>query len=179
MTVEIWDDMKNRLPAGQNGEIVVKGSTVMQGYFSGDNTVMNDGVYVDKNGDRWVLTGDLGYMDKDGFVYFTGRKKRMIIISGYNVYPADIENAVLELPFVNEVCAVQGYHKNRPCVKLCVTLKYPMNHGEAIDSIQSYCKKNLAKFSCPRKIEIFDSLPRTKMAKVDFMALSDKYTPEG
>ena len=54
-----------------------------------------------------------------------------------------------------------------------------MNHGEAIDSIQSYCKKNLAKFSCPRKIEIFDSLPRTKMAKVDFMALSDKYTPEG
>lgn len=75
--------------------------------------------------------------------------------------------------------AVQGYHKNRPCVKLCVTLKYPMNHGEAIDSIQSYCKKNLAKFSCPRKIEIFDSLPRTKMAKVDFMALSDKYTPEG
>lgn len=179
MTVEIWDDMKNRLPAGQNGEIVVKGSTVMQGYFSGDNTVMNDGVYVDKNGDRWVLTGDLGYMDKDGFVYFTGRKKRMIIISGYNVYPADIENAVLELPFVNEVCAVQGYHKNRPCVKLCVTLKYPMNHDEAIDTIQSYCKKNLAKFSCPRKIEIFDSLPRTKMAKVDFMALSDKYTPEG
>ena len=114
-------------------------------------------------------------MDSDGFVYFTGRKKRMIIISGYNVYPIDIENAVIQLPFVSEACAVQGYQKNKPCVKLCVTLKYPMNNDEAIDKIQTFCKKNLAKFSCPRKIEIFESFPRTKMAKIDFMKLSDKY----
>lgn len=178
VTVEIWDEMKNSLPAGQTGEIVIKGSTVMQGYYNGDKTVRNEGVYIDKNGARWILTGDLGYIDKDGFVFFTGRKKRMIIISGYNVYPADIENSVLTLPFVSEACAVQGYHKSRPCVKLCVTLKYPMNHDDAKDKIQSYCKKNLAKFSCPRKIEILDSMPRTKMAKIDFMALSDKYTPE-
>lgn len=178
LTVEVWDEMKNALPAGQTGEIVIKGSTVMQGYFNGDKTVQNDGVYIDKNGGRWVLTGDLGYIDKDGFVFFTGRKKRMIIISGYNVYPADIENSVLSLPFVSEACAVQGYHKSRPCVKLCVTLKYPMNHDDAKDKIQAYCKKNLAKFSCPRKIEIIDAMPRTKMAKIDFMALSDKYTPE-
>lgn len=177
ITVEIWDEMKNKLPAGQTGEIAVTGDTVMLGYFNGDNTVRNEGIYIDKNGTRWVLTGDLGYMDSDGFVYFTGRKKRMIIISGYNVYPSDIENAVLNLSFVNEVCAVQGYIKNKPCVKLCVTLKHPMNHNDAIDQIQTYCKKNLARFSCPRKIEIMDALPRTKMAKVDFMALSDKYEP--
>ncbi len=178
ITVEIWDEMKNRLPAGQTGEIVVKGDTAMQGYFNGDNTVMNDGVYVDEKGDRWVLTGDLGYKDADGFLFFTGRKKRMIIISGYNVYPVDIENAVLQLPYIAEACAVQGYQKNKPCVKLCVTLKQPMNHDEAIDKIQTYCKKNLAKFSCPRKIEIYDAFPRTKMAKVDFMKLSDKYDPK-
>lgn len=177
MTVEIWDDMKNKLPAGQTGEIVITGSTVMQGYFNGDETVENDGVYVDKNGTRWILSGDLGYMDADGFVYFTGRKKRMIIISGYNVYPADIENAVLQLPFVSEACAVQGYLKNKPCVKLCVTLKQSMNHDDAINQIQTYCKKNLARFSCPRKIEIMESFPRTKMAKVDFMKLSDVYDP--
>lgn len=177
MTVEIWDEMKNKLPAGQTGEIVITGSTVMQGYFNGDETVENDGVYVDKNGKRWVLSGDLGYMDADGFVYFTGRKKRMIIISGYNVYPADIENAVLHLPFVSEACAVQGYIKNKPCVKLCVTLKKPMNHDAAISEIQTYCKKNLARFSCPRKIEIMESFPRTKMAKVDFVKLSDVYDP--
>ncbi|MBR2867997.1 MAG: acyl--CoA ligase [Clostridia bacterium] len=177
MTVEIWDEMKNKLPAGTTGEIVISGETVMQGYFNGENTVPDEGVYVDKNGKRWVLSGDLGYMDADGFVYFTGRKKRMIIISGYNVYPADIENAVLQIPFINEACAVQGYIKNKPCVKLCVTLKKPMNHDAAIDEIQSYCKKNLARFSCPRKIEIMESFPRTKMAKVDFMSLSDKYDP--
>lgn len=178
IVVEIWDEMKNKLPAGQTGEIVVKGDTAMIGYFNGDNTVRDDGVYVDAKGERWVLTGDLGYMDSDGFVFFTGRKKRMIIISGYNVYPIDIENAVLQLPFVNEACAVQGYQKNKPCVKLCVTLSQTMNHDDAVDKIQAYCKKNLAKFSCPRKIEIHDAFPRTKMAKIDFMKLSDKYDPK-
>ena len=178
ITVEIWDEMKNKLPAGQTGEIVIKGDTAMIGYYNGDNTVKNDGVYVNSKGERWILTGDLGHLDSDGFLYFTGRKKRMIIISGYNVYPVDIENAVLQLPFVSEACAVQGYQKNKPCVKLCVTLKEPMNHDEAIDKIQTFCKKNLAKFSCPRKIEIFDAFPRTKMAKVDFMKLSDTYEPE-
>lgn len=175
--VEIWDEMKNHLPAGQTGEIVVCGDTAMLGYYNGDNTVRNDGVYVDKNGIRWVLTGDLGYKDSDGFVFFTGRKKRMIIISGYNVYPSDIENAVLHLPFVNEACAVQGYIKNKPCVKLCVTLKGNISQSDAINQIQTYCKKNLARFSCPRKIEVMESFPRTKMAKVDFMSLSDKYEP--
>ncbi len=178
ITVEIWDEMKRKLPAGQTGEIVVKGDTVMQGYFNGEDTVKNDGIYVDRDGNRWVLTGDLGYMDSDGFVFFTGRKKRMIIISGYNVYPADIENVVLQLPFISEACAVQGYQKNKPCVKLCVTLNQPMDEEDAKDKIQLYCKRNLAKFSCPRKIEILESFPRTKMAKVDFMKLSDKYNPD-
>lgn len=175
MVVEIWDEMNKKLPDGQTGEIVIRGETVMQGYFKGDETAENDGVYIDKNGNRWIKSGDLGYFDKDGFLFFTGRKKRMIIISGYNVYPSDIENAVLQLPFVAEACAVQGYHKSRPCVKLCVTLKEEIAKEEAKSQIQSYCKKNLAKFSCPRKIEIYDSFPRTKMAKIDFMKLSDKY----
>ncbi len=178
IVVEVWDEMKNKLPDGETGELVIKGDTAMLGYYNGDNTVRDDGVYVDSNGDRWVLSGDLGYKDSDGFVYFTGRKKRMIVISGYNVYPIDIENAVLQIPFVNEACAVQGYQKNKPCVKLCITLKQPMNHDDAISEIQAYCKKNLAKFSCPRKIEIFEAFPRTKMAKIDFMELSDKYDPK-
>ena len=91
------------------GEIWVKGDMVMQGYYNSED----DGIFVDEEGKRWVLSGDLGYVDEDGYFFFTGRKKRMIIISGYNVYPADIENAVLQLPFVSEACAVQGYIKNK------------------------------------------------------------------
>ncbi len=176
MTVEIWDEHRHQLPFGQTGEIVVKGDTVMQGYFNGENTAENEGVYIDENGKRWIQTGDLGYKDKDGFLFFTGRKKRMIIISGYNVYPADIEKAALGLPFVSEVCAVQGYQKSRPCVKLCVTLKdNSLDRDKAASEIQSHCKKNLAKFSCPRKIEILDAMPRTKMGKIDFVKLSDNF----
>lgn len=178
IVVQIWDEKRKEVPAGTTGEIVVCGDTAMLGYFNGDNTVKNEGVYVAPDGRRWVMTGDLGYKDSDGFIYFTGRKKRMIIISGYNVYPIDIENAVLQLPFVSEVCAVQGYLKNKPCVKLCVTLNQMMDKNDAIDKIQAYCKKNLAKFSCPRKIEIMDSFPRTKMAKIDFMKLSDTFDPK-
>ncbi|MEE1011720.1 MAG: class I adenylate-forming enzyme family protein [Acutalibacteraceae bacterium] len=178
IVVQIWDEKRKEVPAGTTGEIVVCGDTAMLGYFNGDNTVKNEGVYVAPDGKRWVMTGDLGYKDSDGFIYFTGRKKRMIIISGYNVYPIDIENAVLQLPFVSEVCAVQGYLKNKPCVKLCVTLNQMMDKNDAIDKIQAYCKKNLAKFSCPRKIEIMDSFPRTKMAKIDFMKLSDTFDPK-
>lgn len=178
ITVQIWDEMKNEVPVGETGEIVVKGDTAMLGYFNGDNTVLNEGVYIDAKGERWVPTGDLGYKDTDGFVFFTGRKKRMIIISGYNVYPIDIENVVMQIPFVSEACAVQGYHKNKPCVKLCVTLNQNMDKDTAADKIQAYCKKNLAKFSCPRKIEVMDSFPRTKMSKVDFMKLSDTFDPK-
>lgn len=178
IVVQVWDEKRQEVPAGTTGELVIKADTAMIGYFNGDNTVKDDGVYVDQDGNRWVMTGDLGYKDSDGFVYFTGRKKRMIIISGYNVYPIDIENVVLQLPFVSEVCAVQGYLKNKPCVKLCVTLKSTMDKDEASETILAYCKKNLAKFSWPRKIEIMDSFPRTKMAKIDFMKLSDTFDPK-
>lgn len=176
ITIQIWDETRKPVANGEQGEIVLKGSTVMQGYFNGKDTVLNDGVFVDSKGDRWVLTGDLGYLDDDGFLFFTGRKKRMIIISGYNVYPADIEKVALQLPYVSDVCAVQGYQKGRPCVKLCVILNdEKMDKDDARSAIQSHFKKNLAKFSCPRKIEILDSMPRTKMGKIDFVKLSDQF----
>ncbi len=175
LKVEIWDEMRKELSANEIGEIVVSGNTLMQGYYNADQTVPDDGVYVDKNGERWILTGDLGYKDDDGFIFFTGRKKRLIVISGYNVYPMDIENCVQQLPFVKEACAVQGYLKGKPCVKLCVVLEGDIVKEAAETKILHQCKANLSKFSCPRKIEFIDALPRTRMAKVDFMKLTDAF----
>ncbi|MBR0324201.1 MAG: AMP-binding protein, partial [Bacteroidales bacterium] len=137
--------------------------------------VSNDsGVYVDEEGKRWVCSGDLGYMDEDGFVFFTGRKKRMIIISGYNVYPNDIENEVLKLDYINEACAVQGYVGSKPIIKLFVSLNQPTDNPEEVSRcIKEYCDSKLERFSRPSRVTILDALPRTRMAKIDFMKLSD------
>ncbi len=170
MRVEIWDKDKNRLPANTVGEIVVSGSTLMEGYLN----EATSGVYTDDNGVRWVLTGDLGYIDEDGFVFFTGRKKRLIIISGYNVYPSDIEEKVMGVAGITEACAVQGYLDSKPIVKLYVALNsVPENKKKKIEEIDEFCRNNLARFSRPTKIIILDELPRTQMGKVDFMKLCD------
>ena len=170
ITVEIWDDKRKKLPPNTIGEIVISGSTVMAGYYDSEE----DGVYVDKKGRRWVCSGDLGYMDEDGFVFFTGRKKRMIIISGYNVYPNDIENEVLKLDYINEACAVQGYVDSKPVIKLFVSLNQPTdNPDEVRKCIKEYCDSKLERFSRPSSVTILDALPRTRMSKIDFMKLTD------
>ncbi len=173
LDVEIWDENQNNLSRNTIGEIVVSGDTMMNGYFQ-DDAVNDDGIYTDENGKKWILTGDLGYKDKDGFVFFTGRKKRMIVISGYNVYPYNIESEVLKLKYISEACAVQGYVDNKPIVKLYVTLREPSANTKKIEEeIREYCVKTLDKFSVPRKIVILDAFPRTKMAKIDFLKLTD------
>lgn len=170
ITIEIWDENKKKLPPNTIGEIAITGSTVMSGYYNSEDT----GVYVDENNTRWVLSGDLGYVDEDGFFFFTGRKKRMIIISGYNVYPNDIEQEVLKLDYINEACAVQGYIDGKPVIKLFVSLTQPTtNTEETCKCIKEYCDARLEKFSRPTTVTILDALPKTKMAKIDFMKLTD------
>ena len=170
ITVQIWDDKQKKLPPNTIGEIAITGSTVMKGYINSDD----DGVYVDKKGNRWVMSGDLGYLDEDGYLFFTGRKKRMIIISGYNVYPNDIENEVLKLDYINEACAVQGYIDTKPIIRLFVSLTQPAtNPEETAKVIKEYCDSKLEKFSRPSTVTILDALPKTRMAKIDFMKLTD------
>ncbi len=170
ITIEIWDENKKKLPVNTIGEIAVSGSTVMLGYFDSDD----NGVYTDENGVRWVLSGDLGYLDEDGFLFFTGRKKRMIIISGYNVYPNDIEQEVLKLDYINEACAVQGYIDSKPIIRLFVSLVQPTSNPEETSKcIKEYCDQKLEKFSRPTTVTILDALPKTRMAKIDFMKLTE------
>lgn len=173
--VKVIDEDGSILPAGENGELCVTSNSVMNGYFADDGTVWNNGVHVDEDGTRWVHTGDMGYVDEDGYVFFTGRKKRIIIISAYNIYPYSIEQKVMTLPFINEACAVQGYDEaGKPLVKLCVSLKNTdMTEDEVKEEVLRFCTENFESFSVPRKIVIMDALPRTKLAKLDFMAMSD------
>lgn len=173
--MEIWDEAHNRLPNGEIGEIAISGSTVMQGYFE-PGKAPDDGIYTDPQGRKWVLSGDLGWQDNDGYFYFSGRKKRMIIISGYNVYPMDIEMKVEELPYIKEVCAVQGYDaQSKPIVRLYISLtKNAPNEESCKKEILHKCETDLNPFCVPREIVVMDFLPRTAMQKIDFVKLTQE-----
>lgn len=171
---EIWDDYGNKLPQGEIGEIIFAGDTMMNRYLP-DDTVQETGIYIDENGKKWVRTGDVGYIDEDNHIVFTSRKKRIIIIAGYNIYPATIEEKVAQLDYVAEACACQGYDENgKPYVKLVVALNDKEADEEAIkEKLMTYCKENFEGYGCPRHIFVVPELPRTKMEKIDFVKLSD------
>lgn len=172
--LRIWDDDGNELPAGEVGEVVATGDTMMNRYLP-DDVIQETGIYIDEKGEKWIRTGDIGYLDADGHLIFTSRKKRVIIISGYNIYPATIEEKLTALDYINEVCAVQGYDENgKPEIKLCVSLKDPQADEEkAREDILAFCRANIEAYSCPRRVEFYELLPRTKMEKIDFIKLSD------
>ncbi len=168
--IQLWDDDHNQVPTGEIGEFAISGPTIMSGYYmEGEDD--DFGLYTDENGKKWVLSGDLGYVDEDGYYFFTGRKKRVIIIAGYNVYPTDIEKEVGELPYVNECCAVQGWDNGRSMVRLYVAAKGNEEEKYA-EEIRALCEEKFSKFYVPRDIVFMDKLPETPLMKVDFMKLT-------
>ena len=170
--VEIWDDDHNKLPDGEIGEFAISGPTIMEGYLK-DGEDKEYGIYTDSNGKKWVLSGDLGYRDPDGYFFFSGRKKRLVIISGYNVYPTDIEKVVGELHEVKECCAVQGWEGSRSMVRLYLVMadkKYETD--ETKEKIAKMLEDNFSKFYVPRDYVFMDKLPETPLMKVDFMKLT-------
>ena len=177
LTVEIRDEDMKRVNNGEIGEIVISGPVVMQGYLTEDGPV-DDGVYYDEKGKAWIRSGDLGYMDDEGFVFFVGRKKRVVIISGYNVYPRDIEVLLSEMPEIKEACAVQGYAGTSPIVRLFLVLNDENTDKSALEEkIAKACESKISKFAVPREYKYIDALPRTKLDKIDFMSLS-QFKPE-
>ena len=161
------------VPYGEVGEIVIHTNALMLGYLNNESET-NDALQMHKDGYVWLHTGDLGLMDEDGFIFYKGRIKRMIITSGYNVYPSHIENVIESHPAVLQ-CTVVGmphvYKKEVP--KAFIVLK-PGFHGLFIKlEIKEYCKKNLEHHMVPYKFVYRKSLPKTKLGKVDFKKLME------
>ena len=147
----------------------------MMNRYLPDDVIKDTGIYTDENGKKWIRTGDVGFLDADGHLVFTSRIKRIIIIAGYNIYPATIEEKVLDLDYISEACACQGYDENgKPYVKLVVSLAdKTLDEEEAKEKLMRFCSSKLEGYSVPRKIVVMDALPRTKMEKIDFVKLSD------
>jgi long-chain acyl-CoA synthetase len=164
--VRICDDNGNDVPLGKPGEICVRGPQVMEGYWKAPEEtarVMLPG--------GWLKTGDIGRMDERGFVYIEDRKKDMILVSGFNVYPNEIEGVVAEMDGVREVAAI-GIPDARSgeAVKLFVVRS---DQSLTADDIMSYCRKNLTGYKIPREIEFRDELPKTNVGKILRRALRD------
>ena len=163
------------LPYGEEGEILLAGPTVMKEYMNHpDETAKTLRKHDD--GLTWVYTGDLGVMDEQGFIYFRGRAKRMIISSGYNVYPGQIENILDANDMVQMSCVIgvpDAYKMQK--VKAFVMLKpgVEANAGTR-DALLGYCRKHVAKYAMPYDIEFRDELPKTLVGKVAYRVLEEE-----
>ena len=163
------------VPYGEEGEILIAGPTVMREYINHPEETANT-LRKHDDGLTWVYTGDLGTMDSDGFVYFKGRSKRMIISSGYNIYPAQMENILDANEYIHMSCVIgvpDKYKMQR--VKAFVMLKPGVPATEETrEAIMDYCRKYIAKYAMPKEIEFRESLPKTLVGKVAYRVLEEE-----
>lgn len=156
--VRIVDDNGNVQPIGQQGEIQVKGPQVMAGYYN--NPVETANVIRD----GWLCTGDIGIIEEDGYMRVVDRKKDMILVSGFKVFPNEVEDVVASHPKVKESAAIGiTSDKSGETVKLFVVKK---DRSLTKDELIKYCKENLTAYKIPKEIEFRDSLPKSNVGKI-------------
>ncbi len=167
----------HEVPYGEEGEILLAGPTVMKEYMNHPEETAKT-LRTHDDGETWVYTGDLGTMDSEGFVYFKGRAKRMIITSGYNVYPGQIENILDAHEKVQMSCVIgvpDPYKMQK--VKAFVKLVPGVDPtGATKEELMAYCKKNIAKYAMPYDIEFRDDMPKTLVGKVAYRVLEEEET---
>ena len=165
VSFKIVDENDEELPGNEIGEIVLKSPAIMLGYYQDEEAnkqCIRDG---------YLHTGDLGYIDDDGFVYFKSRKKRVVKVSGVAVFPSEVEQLIETIPEVVSCAAIQIPHeKLQNSIKVFVVSNCS-NKDLLKDKIIEACRKQLIKWSVPTEIEFRDSLPLTPLGKVDFNAL--------
>jgi len=166
--LRIVDESGNILPPGETGEIQIKGPQVMKGYYQ------NPEATASTLKDGWLSTGDIGVMEPDGFFRIVDRKKDMILVSGFNVYPNEIEGVLAMHPKVLESAAVSvPDSKSGEAVKVYVVKKDPsLNEEELI----AFCRENLTGYKVPKVVEFIDQLPKTNVGKILRRVLKDDAT---
>ncbi|MEO5629213.1 MAG: AMP-binding protein, partial [Thermomonas sp.] len=155
----IKDDDGNILPMGEIGELCVKGPQVMRGYWQRPEDTAQS---IDADG--WLHTGDMARMDEQGYFFIVDRKKDMILVSGFNVYPNEIEDVIAMMPGVLEVAAI-GVPDERSgeAVKVFVVKKDP---ALSVDQIKAFCRENMTGYKQPRLVEFRDELPKSNVGKI-------------
>ena len=168
-------DTLSEAPLGQEGELCIQGPAVMLGYLDQPEETAKT-LKKHDDGNIWLHTGDIATMDEDGFFYFKIRLKRMIKSSGYNVYPAQVEDVLYKHPDVLDACVIGvPDEKQVQSVKAFVVLKDPNKESSEMQyELIYFCQQNLLKWSCPREVEFCTQLPKTLVGKIDFKMLEQQ-----
>ncbi|WP_266181790.1 AMP-binding protein [Dyella humicola] len=168
--VAIWSEDGLPLPQGEVGELMVSGPQVMKGYWQRPDETAKV-----LTPDGWLHTGDIARMDENGYFYIVDRKKDMILVSGFNVYPNEVEDIVMQHPGVAEVAAVgvPDEHSGE-VVKLFVVRKDP---NLTVEELKQFCRENLTGYKRPKIIEFRDSLPKSNVGKILRRELRDEKQP--
>jgi long-chain acyl-CoA synthetase len=163
--VKILCEDKRECPFGEVGEIAVKTLTRFAGYYK-----MEEKTKEAFTEDGYFLTGDLGYLDKDGYLYFVGRKKEVIITGGINVYPQDVEKVILNYPGVKE-CAVFGVENEKLGEVVCALIAPEKGKEIKIPQLKSYLRKHLTSYQMPIYIKVVEEIPKNHLGKISRKSL--------
>ena len=166
----VTDENLNEVPVGEVGELLISGEQILSEYL--DDKEATAQAILNLDGDNWVRTGDLFKADADGRLYYMGRKKRLIKISGINVFPSEIERVARELEFIGE-CAVVEYRQNgKPFIRLIV--EGTLTEGQKREAVK-YISKRMSHWNVPSSVVCLNELPRTRMSKVDILKLQEEF----
>ena len=160
------------MPQGEQGEIVVSGPQVFSGYWRSEGSTR--AAFFERDGKRFFRTGDLGWMDAEGYFFITDRLKRMINASGFKVWPAEVEALMFRHPGIQEACVVSAKDAYRgETVKAVVVLR-PSHKGQVSEEdVIAWCRENMAAYMVPRIVEFVDALPKSGSGKVMWRLLHD------
>ncbi|HWN27246.1 MAG TPA: AMP-binding protein, partial [Actinomycetospora sp.] len=159
VTVAIMSDAGDLLPTGERGEIVVRGSLVMAGYYR------NSEATAEVSAHGWHHTGDIGYLDADGYLFIVDRAKDMVITGGFNVYSAEVEQALMAHEAVRD-CAVIGLPDELWGERVTAVVELAPGTEVSRDDLTAFVKERLGSVKAPKQIEFWDSLPRSTVGKV-------------
>ena len=166
---------EKEVSAGEDGEIIISGSTVMKGYLNNDEETAV-ALRTHSDGRTWLHTGDLGSIDKDGYIRFRQRIKRMIITSGYNVYPSQVEKAIESHPDVDYCCVIgvkDPYRMEK--IKAFIVTNEGVDANEHLaQEIKDHCRKLIAGYAIPKEVEFRKELPKTLVGKVAYRKLEEE-----
>jgi long-chain acyl-CoA synthetase len=166
--VSIQDDDWNELPLGEQGEICIRGPQVMRGYWKRPKET--SGIL---SNEGWLHTGDIGYMDAQGYVQIVDRKKDMVLVSGFNVFPNEVEDVIASHPGVVEVGVIGKPNEHSGEVVMAIVVKKDPALDE--DTLRDFCRENLTSYKVPKSIVFTDELPKTNVGKILRRELRDKY----